>query len=165
VPFNFVGKETQKISFNPKLMLDLLVCLQANGANNVILCPTVPTRAMSIFTDNGNFGLIMPILKTTSGYSNQAVETQPIELAVKESNYKDIPAEYTKFNKDIMFEKGGMTMAQRKKVETVMDEYGQGKLNIGKSDKVVTDRKQAVAIALSEAGVSKAKSGWKHKRK
>lgn len=37
------------------------------------------------------------------------------------------------------------------KVEEVMHEYKEGELNIGKSDKKVKSRKQAVAIALSEA--------------
>jgi len=37
------------------------------------------------------------------------------------------------------------------KVKTVMREYKQGKLKSGKSDKPVTNRKQAVAIGLSEA--------------
>ena len=36
-----------------------------------------------------------------------------------------------------------------------MREYKKGKLNIGKSNKKVKNRKRAVAIALSEAGVNK----------
>lgn len=36
------------------------------------------------------------------------------------------------------------------KVEKVMKEYKKGELNIGKSSKKVTSKKQAVAIALSE---------------
>lgn len=36
------------------------------------------------------------------------------------------------------------------KVEKVMKEYKSGTLNIGKSKKKVTSKKQAVAIALSE---------------
>ena len=43
------------------------------------------------------------------------------------------------------------------KVGKVMSEYGKGTLNIGKSPKKVTSQKQAVAIALSEAGMSKKK--------
>ena len=42
-----------------------------------------------------------------------------------------------------------------KKIAKVMREYKKGKLPIGKSKKKVTNRKQAIAIALSEAGVSK----------
>jgi hypothetical protein len=39
----------------------------------------------------------------------------------------------------------------QEKVEKAMHEMKQGKLTSGKSDKKVTDRKQAVAIGLSEA--------------
>ncbi len=38
-----------------------------------------------------------------------------------------------------------------KKVEKVMDEMKEGKLKSGRSEKKVTSRKQAIAIALSEA--------------
>lgn len=43
------------------------------------------------------------------------------------------------------------------KVKKVMKEFKQGKLKSGGSKKKVTNRKQAIAIALSEAGVSKKK--------
>jgi len=48
-----------------------------------------------------------------------------------------------------------------KKVRKVMKEYKKGELKIGKSKKPVKNRKQAIAIALSEAGMSKkgAKNG------
>lgn len=39
----------------------------------------------------------------------------------------------------------------KNKVKKVMKEYKKGKLKIGKSNKKVTSRKQAVAIGLSEA--------------
>jgi hypothetical protein len=42
-----------------------------------------------------------------------------------------------------------------KKVRKVMKEFKKGELNIGKSKKKVKNRKQAIAIALSEAGMSK----------
>ena len=41
------------------------------------------------------------------------------------------------------------------KVSKVMHEFKKGKLNIGKSKKKVKSRRQAIAIALSEAGMSK----------
>jgi hypothetical protein len=44
-----------------------------------------------------------------------------------------------------------MTKAGTKKVGTVMKEYGAGKLHSGKGGKVVTNPKQGIAIALSEA--------------
>ena len=42
-----------------------------------------------------------------------------------------------------------------KKVKKVMREFKKGELNIGKSKKKVKSRKQAIAIALSQAGKSK----------
>ena len=48
------------------------------------------------------------------------------------------------------------TKAQ-KKVSKVMKEFKKGELNIGKSAKKVKSKKQAIAIALSQAGKSKKK--------
>lgn len=42
----------------------------------------------------------------------------------------------------------------KNKIKTVMREYGKGKLKSSSGSKV-TNRKQAVAIALSEAGMAK----------
>jgi len=39
----------------------------------------------------------------------------------------------------------------QKKVTQVMHEFKEGELHSGKSDKIVTNPKQAIAIALSEA--------------
>ena len=46
---------------------------------------------------------------------------------------------------------------KQKKVKKVMKEFKEKKLNMGKSKKKVKNRKQAIAIALSEAGISKKK--------
>ena len=44
------------------------------------------------------------------------------------------------------------------KVGKVMKEWGKGELHSGKSGQVVKSQKQAVAIAMSEAGMTKKKS-------
>ncbi len=45
----------------------------------------------------------------------------------------------------------------QKKVRKVMKEFKEGTLHSGKNGKVVKSRKQAVAIAMSEAGMAKKK--------
>ena len=42
---------------------------------------------------------------------------------------------------------------KQKKVAKVMREFKKKKLSIGKSDKKVKNRKQAISIALNEAGI------------
>ena len=49
------------------------------------------------------------------------------------------------------------TDRKQKKISKVMREFKNKKLNIGQSKKKVKNRKQAIAIALSEAGVKKKK--------
>lgn len=46
------------------------------------------------------------------------------------------------------------TPAQQRKIHKVMHEFKEGELESGRSHQKVTNPKQAVAIALSEAGAS-----------
>ena len=48
-----------------------------------------------------------------------------------------------------------MSTKKEKKVKKVMREFKKGELNIGGSKKKVKNRKQAIAIALSKAGIDK----------
>ena len=47
------------------------------------------------------------------------------------------------------------TSPSQKKVSKVMHEFKDGELHIGNSETIVTNRKQAIAIALSEAEKTK----------
>jgi hypothetical protein len=47
------------------------------------------------------------------------------------------------------------TPGQKRKVRRVMHEYKAGRLKAGSSDQSVRDAKQAIAIALREAGVAR----------
>lgn len=79
-------------------------------------------------------------------------ETQIKSLEKEKSdlmNKSDKPAK-----KGWFFKNGGQTPAQKKKIEKVMHEFKMGTLKSSSGDKV-TDRDQAIAIALSEAGLSK----------
>jgi hypothetical protein len=49
--------------------------------------------------------------------------------------------------------------AKQKKVSKVMREYKAGTLHSGKKGPVVKSKKQAVAIALSQAGMARKKKG------
>ena len=56
-------------------------------------------------------------------------------------------------------------MKKQAKVKKVMGEYKRGTLHSGKGGPVVKSRKQAVAIAMSEAGMAKKKKATAKKKK
>jgi hypothetical protein len=59
--------------------------------------------------------------------------------------------------KEKIKEYGSAKAKPKTKMEKVMHEYKIGELNIGKSKKMVKSRKQAIAIGLSEMGMTKKK--------
>jgi hypothetical protein len=83
--------------------------------------------------------------KKHEGMESKASEAR--EYAMEDKGYKE-----TKSGKMVKAAKGGQA-----KVGKVMKEFGKGKLHSGKKGPVVKSRKQAIAIALSEAGMSKKK--------
>jgi len=81
------------------------------------------------------------------------LENEKAELLAKGDKPVAAPRKRGWFFKD-----GGQTAAQKKKIEKVMHEFKMGTLKSSLGDKV-TDREQAIAIALSEAGLSKKAGG------
>jgi hypothetical protein len=76
-------------------------------------------------------------------------------------NLADLEAQWNQRNVQNInenFAVGGQTEAQKQKVSTVMREYKDGKLKTSYGEKV-TNPKQAIAIALSEAGIKRKDDG------
>jgi hypothetical protein len=73
------------------------------------------------------------------------------ETKMEKKGYKE-----TESGKMVKAAKGAMTKSQ-KKIGKVMREFKKGELHSGKKGPVVKNPKQAIAIALSEAGQSKMK--------
>ena len=109
------------------------------------------------------------ILKRKTSDINKKYPQMPEHLSEIKGNISDKENEYIrsqmkgqgledeslKPGKEYMMKKGGMTNGQ-KKVGKVMSEFKAGKLK-SSSGKKVTNPKQAIAIGLSEAGMSKKK--------
>jgi hypothetical protein len=71
----------------------------------------------------------------------------------REGDFND-KLQFAKDNPQMFLKRGGQTEKQHNKVEKVMGEFKRGELKTSTGRKV-TDREQAIAIALSEAGISR----------
>lgn len=102
---NFSGDKDVHIGFNPKNLLANLQALQANGATSVKLGADRTNRALTIQAQNGNLGLVMPIMLHGSNESELS-RTKPLELTLKldkaasEKQIKDYEKELKKSPED-----------------------------------------------------------------
>lgn len=88
---------------------------------------------------------------------SSSTQVEPWVVAKMERATTDLSdiAHYLDGRKDMM-KQGGLTPSQEEKVAKVMHEFKEGELHSGsKQGPVVTNRKQAIAIALAEANAAK----------
>ena len=75
----------------------------------------------------------------------------------KDGTFPDLTGDGKVTKADVLKGRGIFKKGGQAKVKKVMKEFKKGELHSGKKGPVVKSRKQAIAIALSEAGKSKKK--------
>jgi hypothetical protein len=97
-------------------------------------------------------------LNESLGRRNKGKKKQSLKSRRKESEGMEKAKGKRKYaaDKSMEYNKPQTKKAKKAKVKKVMDEYKEGKLHSGsKKGPKVKSRKQALAIALNEAGISK----------
>jgi hypothetical protein len=95
-------------------------------------------------------------MKKAKDMSKEHEDMESKAEEAREYEMEDEGYEETESGKMVKSAKGGLTKSQ-KKIKKVMREFKSGTLHSGKKGPVVKNPKQAIAIALSEAGKSKEK--------
>lgn len=112
--------------------------------NNATLSISLLTRLLELSNEDLKNDLqIHKVVENISSMSNKTLTIDDYNSIINDVN---------------KFDTGGQTEAQKEKVSTVMREFKEGKLKTSYGEKV-TNPKQAIAIALSEAGIKRKEDG------
>jgi len=97
---------------------------------------------------------------TIDKIKRKGVSSKKVAKSIAKDHLKEDSHYYTKLaDLEASFGKGGTTPQQEQKIRTVIGEFKAGTLHSGSKDgPIVTNEKQAIAIALSEAGVNNGKA-------
>lgn len=95
---------------------------------------------------------------TIEKFKRKGVSDRQVATSIAKDHLKEDPKYYSKLSDMESMGKGGQTERQQAKIGYTMREFKEGKLKTSYGEKV-TDEKQALAIALSKAGVEKKEYG------
>lgn len=165
-----MGGEASKIDANElKMSHGGGIVVDETIANNPMNEPKIGMAIIHSMDENEWFPNVYYVLDITRENGEIVAVTYGIPngyssgISVEQFKRTFIPAtekqvKRDKFTSKTLFEKGGQTEAQQEKIATVMREFKDGKLKTSYGE-TVTDEKQALAIALSKAGIEKKGNG------
>jgi hypothetical protein len=87
IMFNVTGDTEVKLGINPSFLLKTLQALQANGAKSIKMGFGGPTKAITIRADNGDMGLVMPLMINEDDLKINITDAKP--LTVKKAKVGD----------------------------------------------------------------------------
>lgn len=97
--------------------------------------------------------------QTIEKFKKEGVSDKQVAQSIAIDHLKEDPHYYTKLSQlEESFDKRGQTVEQQDKIRKVINEFKEGKLRTLYGEKV-TEEKQAIAIALKEAGIEKMVKG------
>ena len=155
IMFNVTGDTEVKLGINPSFLLKTLQALQANGAKSIKMGFGGPTKAITIKADNGDMGLVMPLMINEDDLKINITDAKP--LTVKKAKVGDAVRKLAEKAREGKINKPGTARAS-----TGFDAVWDAALEV-----VATSLEAGASVADAiEAGLKYVKStGWYKKVK